>query len=129
MPIRDAALGDGLAQVDWPARLEVLTRHPTVVLDCAHNVASAEALRDALLSSFPTAGKRFLVFAVSRDKDYTGMLHILEPLFDEIVMTRFEKNPRYVQPEHLRAALGDPADLTRRHPPPARGAAIPSGML
>jgi dihydrofolate synthase/folylpolyglutamate synthase len=109
VPIGDGALFDGLAHVDWPARLEVLSRHPTIVLDCAHNVASAEALRDALFSSFPTAGKRYLVFAVSRDKDYAGMLRILEPMFDQIVMTRFEKNPRYVQPESLQAALGTPA--------------------
>src|SRR5439155_22650837 len=38
------AVAEGLANVRWPARLEIIGRTPLVVLDCAHNVASAEAL-------------------------------------------------------------------------------------
>src|SRR5262249_641166 len=46
LTIPDAAVAAGLAQVFWPARLEVLARSPWLVLDCAHNTASIEALID-----------------------------------------------------------------------------------
>ena len=45
MPIPDAAVARGLAEVRWPARVELVSRRPAVVLDTAHNVPSAEALR------------------------------------------------------------------------------------
>src|SRR5262249_44356482 len=66
--IPDAAVVGALARVEWPARLEVLGRCPWVVLDCAHNVASMQALVDTLQASFPV-GRRLLVLASSSDKD------------------------------------------------------------
>src|SRR5262245_58313510 len=48
----DGAVADGLATVQWPARLEVVGRQPFVVLDCAHNVASALAVVETLRASF-----------------------------------------------------------------------------
>ena len=69
------------------------------MLDCAHNVASAQALVKTLLASFPTGGRRWLVFACSRDKDLAGMLEILTPHFAHVFLTRFTNNPRCVDPE------------------------------
>ena len=89
--------------VQWAGRLEVLGRRPLVVLDCAHNVASAHALVEALRTSFPLPprGRRLLVFAGSRDKDLGGMLHVLAPLFDRLFLTRFRNSPRATAPEEL----------------------------
>jgi dihydrofolate synthase/folylpolyglutamate synthase len=110
----DAAVADGLATVTWPARLEVVGRRPLVVLDCAHNVASAQALADTLRESFPP-GRRVLLFAGSSDKDLAGMFGVLAPLFDAAVLTRYLDNPRAVPPERLaelhRAAGGAPPTL------------------
>src|SRR5262249_33067718 len=78
--VPDAAVAAGLAQVRWPARLEVVGHHPLVVLDCAHNVASAEALVQTLDRSFPPA-RRLLVFASSNDKDVAGIFRVLAPHF------------------------------------------------
>src|SRR2546422_820425 len=74
--IPDVAVAGGLAQVRWPARLEAVGHAPLVLLDCAHNVASAQALLDTLQASFPlqSSGRRILIFASSRDKDVAGML-------------------------------------------------------
>ncbi len=95
-----AAIASGLAEVSWPARLEVLGRRPMVVLDCAHNVASAERLRDTLNDSFPPC-RRLLIFAGSSDKDLAGMLGVLGPSFSHIYLTRFSISPRGVPPEQL----------------------------
>jgi dihydrofolate synthase/folylpolyglutamate synthase len=100
LAVPDEAVAAGLANVCWPARLEVVQRRPLVVLDCAHNVASAQALVDTLLTSFPPA-RRLLVFALSNDKDAAGMLRALAPHFAHILFTRYRLNPRSVPPEHL----------------------------
>jgi dihydrofolate synthase / folylpolyglutamate synthase len=103
LSVGEVAVREGLATVRWPARLEVLGRRPVVVLDCAHNVASAQVLVQALTSSFPlpNGGRRLLVFAASRDKDLSGMLQVLTPYFDRIVLTRFRESPRAAPPEQL----------------------------
>jgi dihydrofolate synthase/folylpolyglutamate synthase len=104
LSIPDRAVAQGLGRVHWPARLEILGRGPLVLLDCAHNVASAEALVKTLESSFPpngSGGRRFLIFAGSRDKDLAGILGVLAPQFDEIRLTRFSSSPRGVSPEEL----------------------------
>ena len=50
--IPEAAVRRGLAEVAWPARVEVVARRPTVVLDAAHNAASIAALVEMLDESF-----------------------------------------------------------------------------
>ena len=63
-----------------------------MLLDCAHNVASAQALVSALRTSFPLpspTAMRTLIFAGSQDKDLAGMLNLLAPLFDRIYLTSF----------------------------------------
>ena len=116
LSIHDRAVAQGLARVHWPARLEILGRGPLVLLDCAHNVASAEALVKTLESSFPprgSGGRRFLIFAGSRDKDLAGILGVLAPQFDRVGLTRFSSSPRGVSPEELACLLppGIHADL------------------
>lgn len=99
--ISEEAVRRGMAEVQWPARVEVFRRSPLIVLDCAHNVASAEALVRTLDQSFPTEGRRLLVFAGSMDKDLRGMFRVLAPRFDVAFVTRFLSNARSVPPEQL----------------------------
>jgi len=102
--IGDQAVVQGLAQVQWPARLEIMGRRPLVLLDCAHNVASAQALVSALEAALPARGaaeRRFLIFAGSGDKDLEGMLHVLASRFDHVALTRFSASPRSAAPEQL----------------------------
>src|SRR5262249_13110464 len=89
--VPNTAVADGLAQVQWPARVEVVGHAPLVLLDCAHNLASARAMLETLETSFPLrpGGQRLLIFAGSRDKDLAGMLGLLTPHFQQVVLTRF----------------------------------------
>ncbi len=106
--INDGAVANGLANVVWPARLEIIRREPLVVLDCAHNVASARALVQALDASFPlepNRGRRILIFAGSRDKDLTGMLDVLAPKFERIYLTSFQTSQRCETPHQLALQL------------------------
>jgi dihydrofolate synthase/folylpolyglutamate synthase len=96
------AMRAGLATATLAGRIEVVRRHPTVVLDVAHNVASAAALVESLAESF-AAQRRVLVFAASRDKDVPGMLRVLVPYFERVVVTQFQENPRAVPTRQLHA--------------------------
>jgi dihydrofolate synthase / folylpolyglutamate synthase len=94
------AMRAGLAKAALPGRIEVIRRRPTVVLDVAHNVASVAALVDTLRESF-ACSRRILVFAASKDKDVPGMLRVLAPHFERVVLTRFQDNPRAVPTSQL----------------------------
>lgn len=93
---------EGFASVTSPGRLERLRSSPTVFTDAAHNPHGARALAAALRSDFDF---RRLVGVVGtlRDKDARAILTELEPVFDELVVTR-NSSPRAVDPDQLAAA-------------------------
>ncbi len=66
-----------------PGRLEVVGRHPLIVLDGAHNPAAAEALSTALPEAF-TWDRLRLVVGVFSNKDVEGIADRLAPLADEV---------------------------------------------
>ena len=98
--IPERAIREGLAGVTWPARAEVLSRRPVIIVDATHNLASVDALIRLLHDSF-SVRRRLLVFATTQDKDVRGMLHCILGQFDHIVFTRYLNNPRSVPPEEL----------------------------
>lgn len=100
--VPEAAVRRGMAEVVWPARVEVVARRPTVVLDAAHNAASVAALMDVLAESF-SARRRLLILATTQGKDLRGMLQHLLGRFDKVVFTRYLNNPRAVPPQVLQA--------------------------
>jgi dihydrofolate synthase / folylpolyglutamate synthase len=100
LSIRSEDVARGLAELKWPARIELLSEKPWLIVDGAHNVASAQALAGALEHNFPIV-PRTLVFGTSRDKDLAGQLRVLLPLFDRLVATRYVENPRAVAPEEI----------------------------
>ena len=99
--ITESAVRRGLASVSCPGRVEIVARHPTVVIDTAHNHASVAALLDVLDEVF-AAGRRVLVFAATRDKDIRRMLQQLLPRFDHVIVTRYLQNPRAACPTAIR---------------------------
>jgi len=101
--IPEAAVREGLARLAWPARVELIARRPTVVIDAAHNVASVEALIGALHESL-SARRRLLVFATTQEKDIAGMLRHLLGQFDHVILTQYLDNPRAVPVAELAAA-------------------------
>ena len=76
--VPEEAVRAGLAQVVWPARLQVLRTAPPVLLDGAHNAHGAAALERSLTALFG-AEKLTLVAGILADKDYGDMLGLLAP--------------------------------------------------
>jgi dihydrofolate synthase/folylpolyglutamate synthase len=75
-PLPASVVADGFAAVQSPGRLEVVARRPLVLLDGAHNVAGATALRAALDEEFAVAA-RTLVVGLLEEKEPHEMLEAL----------------------------------------------------
>jgi dihydrofolate synthase/folylpolyglutamate synthase len=102
--ISDEALRRGLLSVEWPGRVEVVSRRPTVVIDAAHNWESARALVATLGADF-RPNRKILIFAATRDKDVSGLLRLLVPEFETVIFTKYRDNPRGVPATELRGLV------------------------
>jgi dihydrofolate synthase / folylpolyglutamate synthase len=90
---------EAFGQVDSPARLEVVRRSPTVVIDAAHNPHGAQAAAEAVQEAFafsPLVG----VLGVMGDKDVEGLLEVLEPVMATVVCSQ-NSTPRSMPAESL----------------------------
>ena len=105
------AVRQGLSRVEWPGRLELLRRRPTVLLDGAHNAHGLRAALGSLCRLLP--GERFVfVLGVLADKDVEEMLDLLVPLA-RAVFTLTPESPRALSAEDLAQkfrARGVPAE-------------------
>ncbi len=98
--IPETAVRRGLSAARCAARVEVVGRGPAVVLDTAHNAASVDSLLAVLAESF-RAERRWLLMAATKEKDLRPMLERLLSAFDHVVFTRYQSNPRAVEPDEL----------------------------
>lgn len=104
--ITDDCIHDGLAEVYWPGRFEVLLRSPVFVLDGAHNPHGIRATVESLKTHFGDK-KLIFVIGVMADKDVETMAECVAPLA-EIFYTARPNNTRSM-------SAADLAELLRRH--------------
>ena len=97
--ISDEAILDGLAAARLPARLEVLRRHPLLLLDGCHNPDGAAGLAQTLADA-NYDGNLVGVIGMVADKDVDGFLRALSPCFDK-VFTTVPLTPRALSAEEL----------------------------
>ncbi len=90
-------------QARSPGRLEVVGYQPLVLLDGAHNVAGATALRAALAEEFPSS-PRTLVIGLLQGKDPDEMLEALGAAHAARVVCCRPPSPRALAPEDVASA-------------------------
>jgi dihydrofolate synthase/folylpolyglutamate synthase len=90
------------AAVRSPGRLEPIRSAPTILLDAAHNPAGMAASLEAVAESFQFR-RLIAVLGVMADKDASGMLELLEPAVDELVVTQ-NSSARGLSADELAAA-------------------------
>jgi len=95
------SITNGLARVSWPGRFQILSHHPLVVVDGAHNPDSARGLKQSLEQYF-SLDRAVLVIGASSDKDIAGVISELAPLFNKVIVTR-SRHPRAMAPALLKA--------------------------
>lgn len=94
------AISEGLKKARWPGRVEVVKHEPLVVLDGAHNGASSRALAKTMRRNF-SFKRLFLVLGISKNKDIKGIVEELEPIADEVVLTRSNVPGRAEEPGNI----------------------------
>jgi dihydrofolate synthase / folylpolyglutamate synthase len=94
----ETALRAGMVAVRWPARMEVVGQHPTIVVDGAHNADSMQKLMRAIREVF-SFRRLLVVLSVNADKDLEGIVQALAHV-DVVVLTRM-MNPRAASIEQL----------------------------
>lgn len=97
--ISDDAILQGLTDARMPARIEVLRRHPLLLLDGCHNPDGAKMLA-ATLTRADFEENLVGVLGVLADKDYKDMLSDLAPCFAKIY-TVTPNCPRALSAEEL----------------------------
>ncbi|MGC5021986.1 bifunctional folylpolyglutamate synthase/dihydrofolate synthase [Micromonospora sp. DT47] len=90
---------EGFAGTSSPGRLEKVRTAPTVLLDGAHNPHGMAATVTALQEEFAFS-KLVGVLAVLGDKDAAGLLELLEPVLDSLVVTG-NSSPRAMPVDEL----------------------------
>ncbi len=93
------AYQEGFRSVKWPGRMEVLRKHPLIIVDSAHNRYSARRLRQAMDDYFPGL-PILMVFGASEDKDISGMFHELLPRVRRVIASQ-SVHPRAIKAREL----------------------------
>jgi dihydrofolate synthase/folylpolyglutamate synthase len=93
-----------MARAILPGRVELISVEPTIVIDTAHNAASAHALIEAL-AEFHAPARRTVMLSISRDKDVRAILQELAPHFQRFIVTQYQENPRAVSADALAGIL------------------------
>ena len=99
--VDEASVRRGLQTVHWPGRMQ-LARMPSgqsVLLDGAHNTASAVALRNAFETQFP-AGQAALILGVLADKNWSMLASTLAPLGRRVLLVPVNSQ-RTLPPQEL----------------------------
>ncbi len=106
--IADPAIEQGIASAQWPGRLELVSEHPEILLDGAHNPAGARALA-AYLDRFYQNRRVRLIYGAMRDKAVEEVCGILFPRARQVIATA-PAQPRALHPEAI-AELADHPDV------------------
>jgi len=76
----------GLDNTRWPGRLEVVSDHPVIILDGAHNLNASKELAKYLRTELK--GRRItLIIGILEDKPYAAILGNLLPACSRVILT------------------------------------------
>lgn len=88
---------DGIGKAKFPARLELISKNPTVLLDGAHNPHGAKALEKVIKKLCGVT----LITGMMKDKDCEEVLKILSSYCKKILTVTVNENPRTMKAEEL----------------------------
>lgn len=101
LPIDDQLAMAGLADVNLPGRMQIISEQPRILVDGAHNAASIDALMRGIGQHIPY-DSMIVIFGCQKDKDISGMLRRLQIGADKMIFTG-TGSPRSADPAELAA--------------------------
>ncbi len=115
--LSEQSIRTGLESTRWDGRLEVVSTHPTVILDCAHNTDAVKKLTASVRKLFSYA-RVILVLGMMKDKPIGEMLEVLSGFGDLFFLVR-PNQVRSEDPKRLRETLsqfGKPSEIVEHIP-------------
>ena len=101
--ISEENIRDGLRDVRWPGRFDIMRRDPLFIIDGGHNPQCIEALVKNIQDYLP--GKKLVVLTgVLADKDYVDMYQPVMPYVKQFICVT-PPNPRKLDADKLAAYL------------------------
>jgi len=97
--ISEQNIRDGMRDVTWPGRFDIVSRDPLFIIDGGHNPQCIEALVKNI-EDYLTGRKVIALTGVLADKDYGDMYKPVMPLVDQFVCIT-PPNPRRLVAEEL----------------------------
>ncbi len=97
--VSDSAVINGLSNINFEGRFEIISHAPLIIIDSAHNPAASRVLADTVKELFP-AKKIILIAGIMRDKDIKGILKPLIQISDTAILTK-PKGSRAAPPKKL----------------------------
>lgn len=85
--ISKEGVAKGIENARIPARIELLSKNPVVLLDGAHNVSGVEVLRDVLLKNCKSKNLIGIV-GMLRDKDVETSFSKILPIFKKLTLVK-----------------------------------------
>ena len=82
-----------LKKLDYPGRMEVISRNPFMILDACINSASCQNVIDVLGNY--GINKATMIIGIPDDKDYAGVAKMMQAVADTVIITK-SGNPHYV---------------------------------
>ena len=101
--VPESAIREGLRDVRWPGRFELLRHDPLFILDGSHNPQGMEATVESLRAFFP-GKKLWFLMGIMADKDVHSVARLLGPLAAGFAAVE-PPNPRAMKAEELAALL------------------------
>lgn len=99
LEISNDNISKGISKAVNPARLELLSKNPVVILDGAHNPNGIEALKSAV-KKFLDDKKIICIMGMLSDKDIDSSIRLLEGVFESVYTVPVD-NPRAISSQEL----------------------------
>ncbi len=97
--IPEEAVKTGLKKASFPARFEIMSQQPLIIVDGAHNRQAAESLADTLKRL--DASPKVAIMGMMSDKDYESAVSSVAGQCPAILTVPVEWNPRALTAEAL----------------------------
>lgn len=123
-PLAEDVVAEGFAGLSLPGRFEVVSRHPTVVVDVAHNPEGAAVTADTLAEDLSLTGGLILVVGLLGGRDAADVLRRLGAAEAGLVIACSPDSPRALPASELAGiaesigasaeSVPDPVDAVHR---------------
>jgi len=82
---------EAFADFKSPARLQIIKRNPTILIDAAHNVSGVQNTIEAIEETFKF-DQKILIIGFMKDKDVDEMLDLLKSYAQDVIITQVNSN-------------------------------------